>query len=132
MEDWERLIVIVVTFLPTIYEAWTDRFGEKRTDKIKDTILLVSGSIILTAVAYLFLANWVAVPLFILVWRIVAFDYIVHAFLKRYSKGHKDIDIWKFSGKTSKIDQVLSKIDWRWRLTIRGALLILALLWFVN
>jgi len=127
VEDWQRLAVIVLTFLPTIYEAWTDRKGETKRDKRKDAVLLVGLSALLTGVAYLVLVSWVAVPLFILMWRITTFDYIVNAFLKRYSKGHKNINIWKYSGTTAFTDRIIGKIPWGLRLGIRGLVLSLAL-----
>ena len=123
----EKAIVIVVTFLPTLYEAWTDRKGETKRDKRKDAVFLVGLSALLTAGAYLFLAEWVSVPLLIIMFRVTCFDYIVNAFLKRYSKGHKKINVWKFSGTTALTDRLIGRIPYKVRLVVRAVLLCLSL-----
>lgn len=126
-------VFILIYWLPTWVEGWLDRKGETKKGKQKDTLWLIAVAALVCALAWwLFDINPLLPAAMMFVWRVTTFDYIVHAFLKRYSKGHKDINIWKFSGKTSKTDRVLSKIDWRVRLTIRGVILIASVAWFLT
>lgn len=116
----EKIAVILITFLPTLYEAFTDRFGEQKKDKLTDGIILGVASVIMTAVAYLVLKNWIAVPLFILIWRFAAFDYVCHAFLKKYSDNHPHINIWYYTGKSTHWhDQLADKIHPAIRFAVR-------------
>ena len=124
MEGWKEIVFLILAFAPVLYEAWTDRKGEERKDKIVDTALLVGYSVLLTAGAYLVLADWVTVPLLIIMFRITCFDYIAHAFLKKYSKVHKEMNIWKFTGQTALSDRIVSKVPWALRLAIRVVLLV--------
>lgn len=131
--DYQKVIVLVVTFLPTLYEAFTDRFGEAKKDKITDGIILVVASVIMTAVAYLVLKNWIAVPLFILLWRGVAFDYTVNFFLKRHSESHRHIEIWHYVGSTTYWwDQLTAKVPWKIRLIVRAVVFTLAVFMFFS
>ena len=131
-EGLQKVIFLFFAFIPVVYEAWTDRKGEQRKDKIVDAGLLVGYTVLLTGCAYLVLKNWIAVPLLILMFRISCFDYIVNAFLKRYSGNHNHINIWKYVGKTSFTDRnILSRIPWRIRLLVRVLILVVSVLWFV-
>jgi len=128
-------VIFALCFLFNPYEGWTDRKGEKRKDKRKDTVILVVASVILTGASYLFVENWVAVPLLILMLRVTMFDYIAHAFLKRYSPTHKEknINIWQYSGTTTHFwDQLVGKIPWKLRLVIRVILFIGTVLLYIK
>lgn len=122
-----KWLFLILAFAPVIYEAWTDRKGERRRDKIVDAGLLVGYSVLLTGSAYLALTRWIAVPLLILMFRVTTFDYLVNFFLKRYSKGHKNINIWKYSGAVALTDRIVSKVPWGLRLALRLALLVAAI-----
>ena len=113
-------------------EAYLDRFGEKRKGKVKDTLWLLTAVASLTGLAYwLFDTNPVWPVLLVLVWRICTFDYIVNAFLKRYSKGHKNINIWTYSGTTAFTDRIVSKVHPVIRLVLRASLFAVALWWYI-
>ena len=127
-----KCLFLFLTFLPTIYEAFTDRHGETRKDKLIDTAIVVGYTVLLTGVAYLVLANWIAVPLLVLMCRVTTFDYITNAFLKRFSEGHFHINIWKFTGTTTWFwDQWIAKIDWRVRVVVRLVILSLSVVLFL-
>lgn len=127
-----KFAVILITFLPTLYEAFTDRFGEQKKDKLTDGIILVVASVIMTAVAYLVLKNWIVVPLFILIWRFAAFDYVCHAFLKRYSENHGHINIWSYTGESTHWwDQLAAKVHPVLRLVIRGIVFLGSMAYFL-
>jgi hypothetical protein len=122
--DLEKIAILLLTFLPTLYEAWTDRKGERKKDKLIDGALLVGYALLLAFGAWLSGYEWLPVIGFLIVWRVCVFDYLVHWFLKKYSENHGHINIWKYSGKTSKTDRVLSKIDWRVRLWVRAVVIV--------
>ncbi len=130
--DYQKVIVLVVTFLPTLYESFTDRYGEDKADKLTDGIILGVASVIMTAVAYLVLKNWIAVPLFILIWRFVAFDYVTNAFLKKFSLGHKNINIFTFTGTTAFTDRITAKVNPWLRFGIRLVLFSGSVLWYLS
>jgi hypothetical protein len=122
MEGWKEmnLIIFLITGIPNWVEGWRDRKGQQKKKKVRDSIVLAVVGLIMTGVAYLLRMNWIAVPLLLLMWRVTCFDYIAHFFLKRYHKGHEDINIWKFTGKTTYFwDQWIAKIPWGLRLIAR-------------
>ena len=115
-----KWVILFACLIPTLIEAWLDRKGEKRKGKVKDTVWLVVASLAMAGVAWCFGKNPLSVLLLILGWRVLAFDYIVHALLKKYSKGHNHINIWKYTGTTTHFwDQMVAKIPWWLRLVIR-------------
>lgn len=120
--------------VPNLYRAWQDRAGATKQEKVRRN-LLVYGIAILLALAVSFVLKenlLVASILGMLTWRVCAFDYVVHAFLKRFSESHKNINIWKYTGKSTYWhDQLVSKIDWRVRLAIRVVLFVASLWWFI-
>lgn len=125
-----KLVILLVTFLPTLYEAWTDRKGETKRDKRKDTALLVVVAVLLTGVAYLVLVSWVAVPLFILMWRITTFDYISQAFMIR--NGVISGNWFSYTGKTAIWDRLIAKVNPWIRFGVRLLILLLSLWLYVS
>jgi len=125
------MIWLFITAIPTIYEAYTDRFGESKKDKIKDGILLVAGSLVIAGVSWWDGKNPLSVLLLIFAWRVLLFNQVVNWFLKRYSPTHKDINIWKYIGNTSTIDKLISKIHPVIRLIIRIVFFILCAVFFI-
>ena len=115
------LLIIFITGLFNPVEGYLDRLGEKRKGKVKDTVWLVIAAACLLGLAWwLFDVRPFWPALLIGVWRVTCFDYIAHAFLKKYSGNHNEINIWKYTGKTTFWwDQLLAKIDWRIRLASR-------------
>ena len=126
-------LIIFITGLFNPVEGYLDRFGEKRKGKVKDTVWLVIAAACLLGLAWwLFDIRPFWPALLIGVWSVTAFDYIAHAFLKRYSVGHKDINIWKFTGTTTYWwDQAVSKVDWRIRILVRVLVFATAVLAFL-
>jgi hypothetical protein len=122
------MIWIFITLLPTLFEVWQDRNGETSKDKVKDALWLVVGSLTIAWVSHYFGQNMMAVLMLIVVWRIAVFDYLVTYVLykRRVIESPEAKKWWSYTGKTSKIDQLLSKIDWRWRLGVRIVFLILS------
>jgi hypothetical protein len=121
------MIWIFITLIPTLYEAYSDRFGESKKNKLLDTLWLVVVALTIAGVAWWLGQRPLPVIGLMLIWRVTTFDYIVHAFLKRYSEGHKKINIWKFSGTTAFWDRIASRIPPMWRLLIRACLLVASL-----
>jgi hypothetical protein len=123
--DFQKVVIwIVITFISTLVEAYLDRHGETRKGKVKDSLWLIGVAICIAFGAWLSGYEWLPVIGFLIVWRVCVFDYLVHWFLKKYSENHGHINIWKYSGKTSKTDRVLSKIDWRVRLWVRAVVIV--------
>lgn len=124
--------MILVYWLPTFIESFLDRKGETKRGKIKDFWWALVGSAIITGLAWLWFGeNPFTSVLMILMFRLTTFDYITHALLKRYSEGHKDINIWKFTGTTTHFwDQWIAKINWVGRMVIRVVVFGLAVLYF--
>ncbi len=118
------MIWIVITFLPTWIEAFSDRYGESRKAKLKDTVGLIVVAVGIAGGAWW--AGYAPLPVIglILMWRITCFDYLVNAYLKKYHKGHEGINIFKFTGTTSFTDRIVGRIPWTIRLTVRFALLV--------
>ena len=129
-----KLIIIFLALIPTLVEAWLDRKGEPRKSKVTDTLWLVIAAMALAlGVLWLLDISPLKTLALVLGFRILAFDYLVHAVLKRYSESHKDINIWKYTGKTTHWwDQWIAKIHWRWRLGIRVAVFVCAVVWFIT
>jgi hypothetical protein len=126
------MILFLLCSLPTLYEAWTDRKGETRKGKLKDTVWLLIAVTVAAAGTWYWLGyNLLAVPAAVLIWRVCWLDYLVNAFLKRYSESHSHINIWKYSGKTAKWDRMVSKVHPALRLVIRVALFAGAVYLFV-
>lgn len=123
---------IFVCALPSIYEAYTDRKGERRAEKVRDTLILIAVVLIVSIVAriYLIIPILKSIALF-LAWRVLIFDYLTHAFLKRFSKSHKGINIWTYSGKTTHFwDQWISKVHPAVRFVLRLLIFLGALFYF--
>ena len=121
-------IFLLAYWLPTWIEGWLDRKGETKKGKVKDTLWLLLGSAILAGVAWCFGQNVLAALSLILMWRVCTFDYIVHWFLKKYSESHKNINVFRYSGKTTHFwDQFVAKIDWRVRVALRLMILLAAI-----
>lgn len=120
-------VFILIYWLPTWIEGYLDRKGETKKSKRNDTIWLIVVAIGITGGAWASGFNPWTAPLFIFIWRVCTFDYIVHYFLKKYSEGHKNINIWKFSGTTAFWDRIVSRIPPMWRLLIRACLLVASL-----
>jgi len=119
------MVYKILTLLPTLIESWLDRKGEKKQGKIKDTIWLTVGSVLYIMVTWkIFNQNPFIILAYILMWRVTLFDYLTNFMLKKFSDGHKQINIWKYTGTTTFWwDQLTSKIDWRWRLIFRIVIL---------
>jgi len=117
---------------PVPVEAWPERKGETARSKRKDAIWLIVYALALSLLGWLFVY---VMPLktiaLILGFRILSFDYLIHALLKRYSPGHKDINIWTFSGTTAVTDQIISKVPPVVRLSVRGILFAASLIWYL-
>lgn len=128
-----KVIILMITFLPTLIESYLDRFGETKKSKIKDTLWLVMEVIVSLWLAYwLFDISPVWPAILILMFRFCTFDYLVHWFLKRYSENHGHINIWSYTGESTYWwDQLTSKVDWRLRIVIRLCVFALAVLYFL-
>lgn len=125
-----KIAIAFLCLAPTIYEAISDRKGESKRDKFWDGLILVGYSVLLAGGAYLSGHAWVPVIGLILVIRFAIFDYLTHFFLKRYSPGHKDINICMFTGTVAYFDRLTAKIDWRIRLGLRVAVLLSCLAFY--
>lgn len=133
MEGWEKLILLLLTIVPTLYEAHADRFGETRKGKKKDTLwLLIAAACLIGLSWWLFDFHPLMTGLLILVWRFCTFDYLVHWFLKRYSENHGHINIWTYTGKSTLWhDQLMAKINWVGRMVIRVVVFALSVWWYL-
>jgi len=125
-------VIFFVCLIPAIYEAYTDRFGESKKDKIIDGILLVAGSLVIAGVSWWFGQNPLSVLLLIFAWRVLLFNQVVNWFLKRYSGNHNDINIWTYIGTTSPIDKIISKVNPVVRLAVRVVVFGFAVWWFLS
>ena len=127
-----KLIIFFLAFAPVLYEAFSDRFGETKGDKIVDAGLLVAYSALLAGGAWWLGYRPLPVIGLILGWRILTFDYITNLFLQEFSEGHKNINWFTFVGTTSFTDRIISKIHPVVRLAVRVVLFGLAVLWYIN
>jgi hypothetical protein len=129
--DYQKVAIAILCAIPTIYEAFSDRYGERKKDKLTDGIILVGYSVLLTMTAHWLGYRPVPVIVLILATRFAFFDYLVHYFLKRYSESHKNINIWSYMGNTTHFwDQAVSKVDWRLRIAVRLCVFALAVLYY--
>jgi len=125
------VIWIFITFIPTLYEAWTDRKGESRKSKIKDTIWLTIGAAIIAGVSWCFGENVLAILLLIVTWRVSTFDYLVTYLLKRNDVINPKANVWNYTGKTTHFwDQFIGRMDWRIRLIARIVILTVSIFLF--
>lgn len=125
------LIWIILAAVPSIVEAWLDRHGEGRSDKIRDTIALVVVALVLS-ILFQFLLNvlWLKSIALLLAWRILLFDYLVSYLLIRNGVivGH-----WfTYNGQTSWFDRLVSRVNPVVRLLIRVILFGVAVWFFVH
>lgn len=128
-----KLVILAVCFLPTIIESYLDRYGESKKGKIKDGVWLSLVALAVVGASWRWLGyNPLAVLLLLLAIRFSIFDYLTHFFLKRYSPGHKNINIWKFTGTTAYFDRLTAKVDWRLRIVIRLSVFALAVWWYLK
>lgn len=128
----QKVILLLVTSVPTLYEVYADRFGETRKGKRKDTLwLLIAAACLIGLSWWLFDFHPLWTGLLILVWRICTFDYLVNLFLKRYSEGHKDINVFTFTGNTAYFDKLTAKVHWVLRLILRTAVFLASMAYFL-
>jgi hypothetical protein len=125
-----KWLFLIACLVPSLVEAWLDRKGETTLGKYKDTIWLVVASLGLAGVAWWLGQRPLPVIGLVLGWRILVFDYLVTWLLIRNDVINPNAKWWDYTGKTSKIDQWVSKIDWKVRLLIRGLIFISCLLYF--
>jgi hypothetical protein len=123
----EKAIIFIASLIPTLYEAWSDRKGENVKSKRKDAIWLSVYALALSLLGWLFfhVLPFKTIAL-IIGFRIAFFDYLVNAFLKRYSEGHRNINIWRYTGTTAFTDRIVSKVPWVIRLLVRVILFVIA------
>ena len=127
-----KWVILFVCLIPTLIEAYLDRNGEDKKGKKKDTIALIVVAIGIALASWgWFGQNPLAVLALILGWRILAFDYITHALLKKYSLGHKGINWFTFSGTTAFTDKLVSKVHPVVRLAVRILVFAIAVLVFL-
>jgi hypothetical protein len=118
-----KIIILILCLIPTLVESWLDRKGESRKGKVKDSVWLIVVAIALAGASWwIWKSNPLVVLLLILMFRFCCFDYITNAFLKRYSEGHKNINIFTFTGTTAFTDRITAKINPWLRFGIRLAL----------
>lgn len=127
-----KWLILALCFAPTLYEAWTDKKGESKRDKFWDGVILVGYSVLLAVGAHLSGYEWVPVIVLLLAIRFAIFDYLTHFFLKKYSPGHKNINIWKFTGTVAYFDKLTAKVHWVLRLVIRLIVLVAAVWWYLQ
>ncbi len=125
-----KLILAFVLALPSVYEAWTDRHGEGRRQKVIDALILIACASGLTILSYWLLA----VPLLktivlLLAWRVLIFDYTVSYLL---IKNDVIVGNWfTYTGKTSKFDKLIAGINPWLRLVVRVVLFTASIVWFI-
>ena len=127
-------LVILWGLTAAALEAWNDRKGETKKDKIADGVYLaIATSCLCLLVWVLDRTNPLKVIAVVLGVRLLFFDYLTHALLKRFSESHKDINIWTYVGKTSFTDRnILSRIHWRIVLLARVLIFVAALVLYTG
>jgi hypothetical protein len=126
----EKIAVILITFLPTLYEAFTDRLGESKKDKLWDGVILAGYSILLVGGAWWLGYRPLSVIGLILGFRILLFDYLVQYLLikNKVIVGH-----WfDYSGKTSWFDQKVAGINPWIRFAARLVVFALAVWYYIQ
>lgn len=125
-----KLILAFVLLLPTLFEAWTDRHGESKEGKTSDALWLGFVALLLSVGLWLLLSVQPLKTIALLLgWRLLVFDYLTHALLIR-----NDVIVgswYNYTGKTSKWDKIISKVNWKVRLAVRTILFALSLWWFL-
>jgi len=86
-----KLVIFFVCLIPTLYEAYSDRFGETKKDKVIDSILLIVVAIGIAGGSWWLGYRPLPVIGLILGWRILIFDYLTNIFLKEFSESHDHI-----------------------------------------
>lgn len=126
-----KILFLILSVLPTIIEAWLDRKGEDRKGKIKDTLWLVVGALGLSLAACFLKRDPLPLIGLLLGFRIACFDPLVHALLKKHSENHHNINIWTYTGKSTKWwDQWVANVPWRIAIVFRAAILTASIVWF--
>lgn len=121
---------VFILAIPWIIEAYLDRHGETKEGKRKDTLASLGVALVLVVAGYYFLGSEpLKVLALLLGWRVLIFDYLVTYLLIK-----NDVIVgkwWDYCGKTAKWDQVVCKVNWKVRLSIRVLLFVAALWWFL-
>jgi len=125
------IIWLLLTLIPTLVEGYLDRRGESKKGKVKDTLWLIVVAVGIAGGAWLAGNDPLPVIGLIIGWRILVFDYLVTWLLIRNDVINPNAKWWDYTGKTSKIDQWVSKIDWKVRLLIRCLLFVLSVALFL-
>lgn len=126
-----KIILAFVLLLPSVFESWMDRKGETSDGKRKDTLWLLFVALLLSGGLWLLLSvpPWKTLAL-LLGWRLLVLDYLVSYLL---IKNDVIVGNWyDYTGKTSKWDKLISRIDWRLRMGLRVVLFAAALWWFLS
>jgi hypothetical protein len=104
-------VVILWGLAAAILEAWNDRKGETKKDKISDSVYLaIATSCLCLLVWVLDRTNPLRVVAVVLGVRVLAFDYVCNWFLKKYSESHKEINVFRYVGTTATTDRIISNI----------------------
>lgn len=121
--------LIFLFALPSVYEAWTDREGETRSQKVKDALILIAVGLLMTVLAWLFLHVQILKSIaLLLAWRLLIFDYLVSYLLIRNGVivGH-----WfSYNGKTAWFDRLVSRVNPVVRLAVRVIVFLAAIFFF--
>lgn len=135
------LLSILILSMPTIVELIDDRNGETPEQKKKDVrvraLLMIVCAGVVTAIVHPNVYPWVTSlhlwPLTLTYLKclflsfaifFMFFDYAINLILGRKP--------WFSYLSESPIDRLWSKVNWRWRLAIKGVVFGIALIWFLN
>jgi len=124
-------LVILWGLLAAILESYNDRLGETKKDKIADGVYLaIATSCLCLLVWILDRTNPLKVIPLVLAVRVLVFDYLVTYLLIR--NGVIVGNWFSYTGKTSKWDKLISRVNPFVRLGLGVAVFALSLWWFLS
>lgn len=123
--------LIFLYAVPSLYEAWTDRHGEKKSNKVVDSLLLIAVVLIVSiAVQILLKVSVIESVVLLLSWRLLIFDYLVAYLLIRNGVivGH-----WfTYNGKIAWFDRLVSGVNPWVMFLVRVIIFAISLWWFTK
>jgi len=128
-----HLSVLPWIMVPTAFELYLDRKGEARKNKPIQLVLLSVFSLALAiAIDWRLTIDWFRSLALMWGFHVLCFDYLIVIILRRNGVIRPDANWFTYTGTTSRIDQIVSRINPWLRFAIRVVIFALCLLIFAH
>lgn len=124
------LLAFLILSIPTAYEIWNEKTGEKPKVKWLSMFVRVVIAVGSTWVAAVFkndnlLLDLIKSGLLAFAIFFLTFDYLFNIIF------HRKTRVWYLYLSKSPLDKLFGKVNWRWRMAIRVAVFVGSLIWFL-